>query len=359
MAGIFEHKYFSDINLQDPFFDSLKGDYPEFESEWFPKCVAENRQALVFSDEYGLGAFLAMKYETEPITMVECELPAIPRLKVSTLKLAPRFRGQRLGEGALGLILWKWQASQLEEIYVTVFPNHTDVATQLTRFGFNAVGHNMRGESVYLRSRKAIDFSDPYRSFPFISPHFRKGGYLIVEDNYHDTLFPYSELKNTFQEQLAQDAANGVSKVYIGQQWQTHYQVGEPVFIYRKSNGPGQRRYRSCLTSYCVITNIVAVKRNNMPQISFSDFIALAGNRTVFPQKDLMVQYQNDRNITLIQMLYCGFFGAGNNVNMDWLDNNSLWNLNGDYPATTMLTPLQCESIWRKGNISINNVYGR
>ena len=37
MKNIIMKQYkFSDIDLSDPFFDTLKGDYPEF-SEWFSK----------------------------------------------------------------------------------------------------------------------------------------------------------------------------------------------------------------------------------------------------------------------------------------------------------------------------------
>lgn len=194
MAGKFEWKPFSAINIKDPLFDSLKADYPEFSNSWFPKCVRENRDALAFYDTKGLGAFIALKHENEPIPLRNRLLPAIPRLKVSTLLLANRFRGQRLGEGALGLVLWNWQHLKLEEIYLTVFPQHTDLICQLERFGFRMAGYNGRGECVYIRNRKNIDFSTPYTSFPFLSPSFKKGGYLIVKDKYHDTLFPYSEL---------------------------------------------------------------------------------------------------------------------------------------------------------------------
>ena len=102
MAGRFERKPFSEINLNDPFFDELKRDYAEFESNWFPKCAREGREALVFSDEQGLGAFIALKEENEPLVLVEKTIPAKLRLKISTLRLAERFRGQRLGEGPAG-----------------------------------------------------------------------------------------------------------------------------------------------------------------------------------------------------------------------------------------------------------------
>ena len=99
MAGKFEIKYFSQIDLADPFFDTLKKDYPEFAEYWFPKCIQEGRRAWVFSDEKGLAAFIALKEENEQISLEGASLPACPRLKVSTLRLAERFRGQRLGAG--------------------------------------------------------------------------------------------------------------------------------------------------------------------------------------------------------------------------------------------------------------------
>lgn len=359
MSGKFEHKPFAQINLGDPFFDSLKRDYPEFEPSWFPRGIQQGRVALVFSDENGLGAFIALKTEDETIQLVDGVIPARHRLKVSTLRLAERFRGQRLGEGALGLILWEWQRSKLDEIYVTVFPQHDDLIMQLERFGFLVAGQTPRGELVYMRSRSNINFSDPYKAFPFISPNFRKGGYILVEDSYHDTLFPYSDLKNTMQEQLDRDAANGISKVYIGGQWAPHYQRGEPVFIYRKYNGAnGKPRYKSCVTSFCVVNDVIFVKRNNTPILTFDEFCLAVGNKSVFTKENLWTKYQNDKNITIVRMLYCGYFGSGNNVNMDWLDTAGLWTPDGGYPANTQLSQQQCATIWIAGGIDVDNVLG-
>lgn len=359
MAGKFEYRLFRDIDLSDPFFDSLKRDYPEFETSWFPKCARQNRDALVFSDEMGLGAFVAMKNECEEIVLRDGVLPAVPRLKISTLRLAERFRGLRLGEGAIGLVLWKWKDMRLDEVYVTVFPSHDDLISQLEKFGFEAVGCNPRGELVYIRKRNAIDFSDPYKSFPFVDPSFQKGGYVLVEDGYHDTLFPYSELRNTLQEQLDRDAANGITKIYVGAQAQPHYQKGEPVFIYRKHTGPGSKRYRSCITSYCVVDEVIAIKRNGRQLYSFEDFCEVVGNKSIFTREDLLQRYRENYNVTVIRLLYCGYFGPGNNVNCDWLDRNGLWSSDGVYPANIRLTPRQCAAIWQAGEIDVRNAVGR
>lgn len=359
MAGRFERKPFGEINLSDPFFDELKRDYPEFEIEWFPKCVKQGREALVFSDEQGLGAFVALKEEKEELRLVEKTIPSKLRLKISTLRLAERFRGQRLGEGAIGLILWQWKDSNIEDVYVTVFKEHDDLITQLERFGFVCEGHNERGECVYLRSKNNIDFSNPYRAFPFVCDGFQKGGYLIVNDTYHDTLFPYSEVKNTNQYGLDIAAANGISKIYIGQQWTTHYQAGEPIFIYRRYTGMyGSRRYKSCLTSYAIVTDVVYVKRNGRELVNFEEFHRHVGNKSIFSHEALWKQYQTESTITLVKMLYGGFFGAGNNINLDWLEKNGFWSSN-IYPTQIQLRPEQCRAIWREGKMDLEKLFGK
>ena len=60
MAGKFERKRFSEIDLNDPFFDSLKADYPGTSSstgfvQWFTKKAADGKRALVFEDDQEVG----------------------------------------------------------------------------------------------------------------------------------------------------------------------------------------------------------------------------------------------------------------------------------------------------------------
>ena len=50
MAGKFERKRFSEINLDDPFFDSLKADYPGNSTstgfvQWFAAKAADGKKA--------------------------------------------------------------------------------------------------------------------------------------------------------------------------------------------------------------------------------------------------------------------------------------------------------------------------
>ncbi len=364
MAGSFYLKRFCDINVNDPFFDSLKDDYPvggmvkPFEV-WFPEKANEGRTALVFEDESGIGAFLCLKFDEEEIELRDRILPKNRRCKITTIKIAERFRGQRLGEGAIGLVLWKWRESKCEEIFVTVFDKHDLLISQLEKYGFVKLGYNKNGEGVYLRSRKEVDYSDPYKSFPFINPCFEKAGYLCVNDCYHDTLFPYSELRNTLQSSVAMSVRNGLSKVYVGAQYTVPpYKNGEPILIYRIHTGPGVKRYKSCLTSFCVVTKTIAVKRNGICLLTFEELLKSIGNKSVFDESELLTKYQVQRNMFVVEMLYYGFFGEGNNINMDTLEAKGFWSNNHGnvYPALIELSPDEFKQILKEGGIDVNNV---
>ena len=119
MGGKFSLKKFSNININDSFFDSLKKDYPGTENstafvEWFKKKSNAGAEALVFEDKFGIGAFIAFKTEEEQLFLKDKVLPSKSRVKISTFCISERYRRQRIGEGAIGLLLWQWRRSNTE-----------------------------------------------------------------------------------------------------------------------------------------------------------------------------------------------------------------------------------------------------
>lgn len=352
MAGKFEWHKFSEVNLGDPFFDSLKADYVEF-PDWFKKKSDAGEHTLVFHDEQGVGAFVYLKRENEAIELMDKTLPAIPRVKIGTLRLAERFRGMRLGEGALGVSLWKWKDDKVEEIYVTVFEKHTELINIFERFGFKCVGMNSRGECIYLKSRKKIDYSDPYKAFPFINPGFSKAGLVPIFERFHDRLFPYSELKIKRREIEEETAGNGITKVYIGTPYTAmHYEVGEPVGIYRIYEGDTGKTYKSAVTSYCTITKMDVIKNNGRATMSLSDFIKNAGNKTVFSPEELTSIY-NQNNVVMLELVYNGFFGKGHNVIHKNLKDQGLFDA---HPYNLDYTKDQFIKLLGMGDVDVQNV---
>ena len=362
MAGKFERKRFSEINLDDPFFDSLKADYPGNSTstgfvQWFAAKAADGKKALVFQDDQGIGTFVNLKPdETEEIKLADgTVLPKVPRLKITTIKIDERYRHQRIGEGALGLTLWRWRDLGTNEIYVTVFEKHTSLIFLLEKYGFIHVGNNLNSERVYIKDRRNLDFSDPCKSFPFISNQVQYAGCLAIDMAYHDTMFAYSELANTLQERVDLRVANGLKKVYIGKPYSLAFKVGEPVLIYRKYTGTdGRPGYKSVITSYCVATRVEKIKANGQALCTYDEFLHMVGNKSVYDEDELKIKYEIWASLTLIELLYYGYFGAGNNVNWKWLKDNDCWP--GTHPMNFRYTRSQFEKILREGNVDVDNV---
>lgn len=363
MGGKFSLKKFSNININDSFFDSLKKDYPGTENstafvEWFKKKSNAGAEALVFEDKFGIGAFIAFKTEEEQLFLKDKVLPSKSRVKISTFCISERYRRQRIGEGAIGLLLWQWRRSNTEEIYVTVFEKHGTLISQFEKFGFVDCGFNLNDEKVLIKSCKQIDFSNPYKSYPFIKSDFDYAGYIIIDDKYHDTMFAYSELANvkSMNSNVSNSVINGLSKIYVGKSPFINHKIGEPVLVYRRYTGGSGARYKSCITSYCIITDIIQAKTNNKYLISFEELKSKIKNKSVFDERELSEKYHNYKNVLVIELLYYGYFGAGNNVNMDWLDNHGCWTKNGEYPTEIHLSKEQFKNILSEGNLDVSTI---
>jgi len=353
MGGKFQWRKFKDVDLQDSFFDSLKRDYPEF-CDWFSSKSRLGEETLVYNDDIGIGAFLYLKEEDEPIELVDEIIPKCKRIKIGTLRLSERQRGIRLGEGAVGVALWKWQEKAVDEIYVTIFEKHLELINLLERFGFLCIGKNDRGECVYLKDRKKIDYSTPYTSFPFITPNFTKAGVIPILESFHDRLFPYSELMGNNKEIEEITAGNGVTKVYVGTPWTTtHYEVGEPVAIYRKFEGDFGKTFKSVVTSFGTITKKIVIKKSGKIIMSLNDYLKNAGNKTVFTREELTNIYMKNLNVEILELIYNGFFGKGHNVNHKSLYTKGLFSA---HPYKINYTKDEFIKILEMGDVNVQNI---
>lgn len=141
MGGKFSQEYFANIDSNDSFFDSLKQDYPGTNNstgfcQWFAKKSTSNDKAIIFKDGTNIGAFIYLKHENEPIELTgSTGLPAADRIKIGTIKISDDHRGQRIGEGAIGLALWHWQ--HYEGLWAK--GGHYPTSTTLTRSEFESI----------------------------------------------------------------------------------------------------------------------------------------------------------------------------------------------------------------------------
>lgn len=343
----FKSRRFYECDVNDPFFNGLKEDYDDFIG-WFSRKSAAGESAYVCFDE-GIQAFLYLKEnEDEEIPGV---LPKEHRIKIGTLKISEGSQEQRLGEGAMGIALWRWQQSDVMSIYVTVYPKHERLIRFLQLFGFVYAGMKENGESVYEKDKRKLDYGTAKLSFPYLNPNFSRGKYIPINDDFHDKLFQYSELKNVKRdpEEDALAASNGLCKVFIATPSDNiDYCPGDIAIIYRRHTGEGPKKYKSVATSFCTIKKQTPIKIAKNYQKSQDEFYSIVGNKSVYSKEELSDIYRNSSNkyLVVIEMIYNGYFGAGHNVTFDALSKEGLFD---DYPYRINLAREDVLKIIRMG----------
>ena len=351
MAGSFSEVAFSDLDVHDAFFDSLKADYRGFEG-WFARKAAGGETALVVTSDAGIDALLYLKDEAaEAVPLNGGELPSEPRLKIGTLKIADHVQGTRLGEGAVGLALWHWRDRGPAQVYITVYPRHTSLIGILEKFGFALAGTRPDGELAMVKDRRNLDHTDPYACFPYLTSEFTECNVLPINDYWHDKLFPYSELAGVPDDGLNIAAGNGVSKIYLASPYsRMAAEVGNPILIYRIFTGDGQKTYKSAVTSYGLVTGMTEYKHDGRKLRSLDDLNSQVRNKSVFTADEIEHWYRQQANLVVIEVLYLGYFGPGNNVNHRTLSDAGLF---GQHPYNIRYTPDQFRQILELGRFDV------
>lgn len=132
-----------------------------------------------------------------------------------------------------------------------------------------------------------------------------------------------------------------------------HYEVGEPVGIYRIFEGEIGKTYKSAVTSYCIITKMDIIKNNGQASMSVSDFVKNAGNKTVFTADELTGIYNGQKNVVMLELVYNGFFGKGHNVIHKNLNEQGLFT---SHPYNLDFSKDQFIKILGMGDVDVQNV---
>lgn len=278
-----ELKKFKDVNLGDPFFDSLKETYREF-SDWFVRKSVDS--AYVFmQDDGSVHGFLYLKVEEGSVDDVQPPLPPMRRLKVGTMKVNPH--GTKMGERFIKKIIDHAVREKTEHIYVTVFEQHDALIALFRRYGFEKVGVKVTSNGAELVLQKAIHapFSDMYRSYPLVSLAGKRTFILSLYPQWHTRLLPDSILHNETND-IVEDvsSANSIHKVYLTKMAGVDsLRQGDVVVIYRTSDGQGPAHYRSVATS----VGVVEEYRHLDSFASREDFFRYCRPYSVFTQREL------------------------------------------------------------------------
>lgn len=274
---------FSQIDLQDPFFDSLKLDYREFPA-WFAKKA--NDQAYVFRADSGqIEGFLYVKVEDGPLMDVNPPLPPARRLKVGTLKINPH--GTRLGERFIKKVIDHALAAGVNQAYVTVFEKHAALVILFERYGFRrtATKTTPNGTELVLAKPMLSKDGNPLERYPTVKLGANSAYLLSLYPVWHTRLLPDSILKSE-DSSIVTDIShtNSIHKVYLaGMRGMELITPGDVLLIYRTSDGAGPAHYRSVITSVCVVEE----HRHIASFASKEEFIKYCEPYSVFEKREL------------------------------------------------------------------------
>lgn len=281
-----KQKYFGEIDLRSPFFDSFRRDYDNFDKWFNGKC---NSKAYVAEDDIGnIFGFLYIKTEDadEPYYDIYPIMEPKKRLKVGTFKVEST--GFRLGERFIKIIFDHAILYNVDEIYVTLFADKEDIAplgNLLLRWGFTRFGfkETINGkERVLTKTMRSYrpDFSIR-RNFPNLQ--FNKQKFILpIEPKYHTDLCPDAILKSESPDDFVGNKAcrYALQKVYISFSFVRNANPGDFILMYRK----GQTTPKAHTS---VLTNIGIINKTHHSFACREDYLNCCKNRTVFTLEEL------------------------------------------------------------------------
>lgn len=292
-------KPFAEIDVNDPFFDSLKADYRGFVA-WFEKKKTRESAYVQYRDGE-IQAFLYLKDESgEELTDVIPMRPACRRLKVGTFKIDAH--NSKLGERFVKKIVDVAVYGSYEEVYVTIFPKHGGLIRILQKYGFGEVGK--KGEELVLVKNMKTLTGDMLKDYPLLSIKGKRKFVLSIYPKFHTRLFPDSILRNEegLRDELVKDVSytNSIHKIYLCFMADTaKLKQGDIMAIYRTNDGLGPARYRSVITSICQVEEV----RTKTSFANVGEFIKYTNFYSIFNERDLANWYRY-RDIIVIKMIY-------------------------------------------------------
>ena len=298
---------FSDIDLNDSFFDSLRASYPEF-NEWYNKKAAAGATAYCYYVDNELKDFLYLKIEEEELSDLTPALPAKKRLKVGTFKVDNEDRHTTRGERFMKKIMDKAIAEDVDEIYVTMFPTEElqGLIRMFEKFGFSHIADKPHegGNVEYVLIKDMTTHVDDFKlDYPFVKKASSNKYVLSIVPEFHTHLFPDSILKNEKKYDLIQDVSetNSIYKIYLCWMQDTrNLKAGDKLIIYRTSDEEGKAYYRSVCTSVCTVCEVKTYRDFENEE----EFIKYTNRYSVFKEHELRRWYKNKNYFIVIKMVY-------------------------------------------------------
>lgn len=238
-------------DLADPFFNSLRENYENFD-KWFREKAREGRKAWVTRESDGvLGAICIFAHQADEQITEDGPILQGPALKLSTFKVSPSVRGRKIGELFLKAAFRYATANHLQNIFIHGDDNqHHFLFQMLEDFGFSLIGTHPGSngrDAVYLKEHPINPPKSALNPFEYLRcffPHFRHDGtvtkFIIpIRPKYHRILFPDYDSPRAQQLSLFQSenqAGNAIKLAYLCHAKTKIITPGDVTLFYRSGD---------------------------------------------------------------------------------------------------------------------------
>lgn len=280
----------AELRLDEPIFDSLRRDYPGFDS-WIRNKVAPDPSRRVWIVEDASGGYRAIaivKRDDDHPLQAGRQLT-----KISTFKVDDRAEGEKLGELLLKTVLQWAHVQRVDALFVTVINDDAKQVLMrfLDTFGFVNVGRLPGTDDEWVLEKNLTPGADA-RTDP-LAYHVRYGPPAVasasdvfvipIRPTWYEGLFPDSpSLDGTltlpgFSDVEIRPFGNALRKAYLSNSTRKSLPAGSVILFYRSA---GARGGHGAVRAIGVVEQTL---RSSDPSVVLS----FVGRRTVYTAEEV------------------------------------------------------------------------
>ena len=264
------------ITLEQPIFESLKKDYPEFE-EWYKRKAQDGRKAWILGQPSSLKGICIYDPTNDP---------SKNQMKLCTFKVAEEEQGLRRGELLLKQALNYAFETGKEGIFVEVHPEKESLISWFESFGFSRdSGLSSKGgiDQVILRKGFNTESQNPYEylknNYPkFLAPPSVNAYLVPILPQYVELLFSDAIEQKQIDMGMDQPSDRCIKKAYICNSPIRKLKKGDVLFFYA-SNEDKVVKTQSIVT--------MGIVDGCIDTEDTEELMAFVGNRTVYKKDEL------------------------------------------------------------------------
>lgn len=268
--------YAHNLDIADPFFDSLRGDYggTGFDA-WFARCQESHRRCWVVRGADSRLAALCLIKDEEAAYALKGKI-----LKICTFKVSPLQAGRRLGELLLKSVFSHASGNNYEFVYLTAFPKQEALIGMLEDFGFYEHEQCSNGELAFVKKLRPSGDEAQLSPLEF---HVRYGPPLMrfdgmpafvipIEPRFHRLLFPDAETQLELNPGT-HSFGNGLRKAYLCNAPTRQIKPGSPLLFYLS-------RSKQAVT-------VLGVAEETFVSSRAEEIAGMVGKRTVYSMSEI------------------------------------------------------------------------